>query len=98
MNDELKKVIVEELEDLNEYFHESGKEELLEEQIERLADNIISKLPKWEVVASGEVVGTGVVYIENDLSINIALKSTNVCNVSKLGKGKNIEIAVREVT
>lgn len=37
-------IVVEELEDLNEYFHESGKEQLEEEQIELLAKNILSKL------------------------------------------------------
>jgi len=43
--EELKKVIVEELESLNEYFHESGKEQLEEEQIELFANNILAKIP-----------------------------------------------------
>ncbi len=92
----LKEIIIEELENLNEYFHESGKEQLDENQIELFADNIISRMD-WQVIASGVA---RIDYVFDHKVLFIGYGHQPIYLLMKYIEdnhldGKNIEIAVR---
>ena len=91
-NKELKKVIVEELKGLQ---IEIGNEpECLLKLLNKntIADNIISKIPQdkgWEVMAKADLNETHTIDVNKLDRIGL--------DIYKKYKGKNIEIAVREV-
>jgi hypothetical protein len=87
MTKELKNIIVEELENLNDYFHESGKEQLEEEQIELFANNIISKLPE-QIITEDRIVEVLKTYFNDETPKRIASEILKDNGYKILANGK----------
>ena len=83
------KIIKEEIENLNEYFHEAWLEQLEEEQIEKFTKAISDKI-------GCEVVGTGKVLIDipdlNKAQISVKELDYETC---KKYQGENIQILIK---
>ncbi len=82
--DNIKGIIIDAMEDLNEYFHESGREQLDEEQIEKFATKLLSKL---NIPQQGKVICEGIVGNE---------MVTKIINETVKYYGKKIQIILKE--